>query len=163
MSPLFQGLVGYALLLLLAWGMSTHRRAVPWRTVGAGVALQLALALTFLKLPGAQAAFAALNGAMLAIEAATRAGTSMVFGFLGGAPLPYAESAAGASFVLAFRALPIVLVMSALSALLFHWRVLPWLVRMMSLVLEKVLGVGGRRGFRPRPMCLWAWSRPRFW
>ncbi len=146
MSPWFQGVVGYVSLLLLAWALSTNRRAVPWRTVAAGVALQLALALALLKLPGAQAAFAALNGVMLAIEAATRAGTSMVFGFLGGASLPYAESAAGASFVLAFRALPIVLVMSALSALLFHWRILPWLVRMMSLLLEKLLGVGGAVG-----------------
>ena len=146
MSPLFQALAGYAALVLLAWGVCSDRRAVPWRTVAAGVALQFALAVAFLKLPGAQAAFAALNGAMLAIEAATRSGTSMVFGFLGGAPLPYAESAVGASFVLAFRALPVVLVMSALSALLFHWRILPWLVRLMSLVLEKLLGVGGAVG-----------------
>jgi len=70
----------------------------------------------------------------------------MVFGFLGGAPLPYAETAAGASFVLAFRALPVVLVMSALSALLFHWRILPLLVRAMSALLERVLGVGGAVG-----------------
>ena len=81
--------------------------------------LQWVLALAFLKLPGAQVLFASLNDPMLALEAATRTGTSMVFGFLGGAPLPFAETAPGASFVLAFRALPLVLVMSALSALRF--------------------------------------------
>jgi concentrative nucleoside transporter, CNT family len=141
-----QGIVGYAALVALAWICSERRAAVPWRTVGAGLALQCVLALAFLKLPGAQAFFSLLNNGMLAIEAATRTGTSMVFGFLGGAALPYAESAAGASFVLAFRALPVVLVMSALSALLFHWRILPWLVRAMSLLLEKALGLGGAVG-----------------
>jgi len=69
-----------------------------------------------------------------------------VFGFLGGGPLPFAEPFPGASFVLAFQALPIVLVMSALSALLFHWRILPQFVRLMSWLLEKTLGVGGAVG-----------------
>lgn len=83
---------------------------------------------------------------MLAIAAATRQGTSLVFGFLGGAALPYAESSPGASFVLAFQALPVVLVMSALSAVLYHWRVLPLLVRAFSVVLERILAVGGAVG-----------------
>ena len=140
---LLHGLFGYGVFIGLAWAMSEARRAVPWRTVAGGVLLQVALALLILKLPGAQAVFAALNDALLALEKATRAGTGMVFGYLGGGPLPFAEPFPGAAFVLAFQALPIVLVMSALSALLFHWRVLPLLVRGMSLLLERTLGVGG--------------------
>lgn len=146
MNPLLQALLGYAVFVLLAWALSENRRAVPWRTVAGGVALQLVLAALILKLPPARAAFAAMNDALLALQRATHAGTSMVFGYLGGGPLPYAETAAGASFILAFQALPIVLVMSALSALLFHWRVLPLLVRAMSWLLEKTLGVGGAVG-----------------
>ncbi len=115
-----QGIFGYAVFLALAWVISENRRAVPWRTVAGGVLLQVALAVLILKLPGAQAAFAAMNDALLALERATRAGTGMVFGYLGGAPLPFTEPVPGAAFVLAFQALPIVLVMSALSALLFH-------------------------------------------
>lgn len=130
----------------MAWLLSENRKAVPWRTVTVGILLQFSLAAIILKLPGAQAIFARLNDALLAIEKATRAGTSMVFGHLGGGPLPYAESAAGMSFVFAFQALPIVLVISALSALLFHWRILPRLVRAMSWLLEKTLGVGGAVG-----------------
>ncbi len=141
-----QGIFGYAVFLALAWAISENRRAVPWRTVAGGVLLQVALAVVILRLPGAQAVFAAMNDALLALEAATRAGTAMVFGYLGGGPLPFAETAAGASFVLAFQALPIVLVMSALSALLFHWRILPLLVRGMSWLLERTLGVGGAVG-----------------
>ena len=141
-----QGIFGYAVFLALAWAISENRGAVPWRTVAGGVLLQAALAVVILRLPGARALFAAMNDALLALEAATRAGTAMVFGYLGGGPLPFAETAAGASFVLAFQALPIVLVMSALSALLFHWRILPLLVRGMSWLLERTLGVGGAVG-----------------
>jgi CNT family concentrative nucleoside transporter len=146
MNPTLQSLVGYAGFIALAWLVSERRSAVPWRTVVGGVLLQVGLATLILKLPVARAAFAALNDGLLALERATRAGTSVVFGFLGGGPLPYAETAAGASFVLAFQALPVILVMSALSALLFHWKVLPLLVRLMSRLLERTLGVGGAVG-----------------
>jgi CNT family concentrative nucleoside transporter len=141
-----QGIFGYAVFIALAWVISESRRDIPWRTVAGGVLLQVVLALVILKLPGAQAVFAAMNDALLALEKATRAGTGMVFGYLGGGPLPFAEPFPGASFVLAFQALPIVLVMSALSALLFHWRILPVLVRGMSWLLERTLGVGGAVG-----------------
>jgi CNT family concentrative nucleoside transporter len=141
-----QGLFGYAVFIVLAWAISESRRDIPWRTVVGGVLLQVVLAVIILKLPGAQAVFAAMNDALLALERATRAGTGMVFGYLGGGPLPFAEPFPGASFVLAFQALPIVLVMSALSALLFHWRILPLLVRGMSWLLERTLGVGGAVG-----------------
>jgi CNT family concentrative nucleoside transporter len=146
MNPLVQALFGYTVFVALAWALSEDRRAVPWRTVASGIVLQVVLAALILKLPPARAAFAAMNDALLAIERATHAGTSMVFGYLGGGALPYAETAAGASFILAFQALPIVLVMSALSALLFHWRILPLVVRGMSWLLEKTLGVGGAVG-----------------
>jgi len=116
---------------------------VPWRAVGAGIVLELALALVCLKLPGVKAAFLALNDALLVLERATEAGTSLVFGYLGGAKPPFSITAPEATFVLAFRALPIVLVISALSALLFYWRVLPAVVRAISWLLRRTMGVGG--------------------
>lgn len=138
-----QALAGIAGLLALAWIASEKRAAIPWRAVGAGLALQLALTLLLLKLPGAKAAFLWLNDALLGLEKATQAGTAFVFGYLGGGPLPFAITDPNSSFVLAFRALPIVLVMSALSALLFHWRVLPAIVRALSWLLERTMKVGG--------------------
>ncbi|EXI92516.1 MAG: Nucleoside permease NupX [Candidatus Accumulibacter sp. BA-94] len=146
LNPLLQAVLGYLMLLALAWVMSAQRAAVPWRTVCGAIVLQGLLALLIFRLPAARALFAACNDALLAVAAATRAGTALVFGFLGGAPLPYDEPNPGNSFVLAFQALPVVLVMSALSALLYHWRVLPVLVRSFSLLLEKTLGVGGAVG-----------------
>jgi len=139
-------LVGFFLLHAIAWALSEDRRTIVWRPVIAGMLLTFGLGLVLLKAPYARGVFLALNGALDALEKATRDGTAFVFGFLGGGPLPFAETYPGASFVLAFRALPLVLVVSALSALLFHWRVLPWIVRGFSLVLEKTMGVGGAIG-----------------
>jgi concentrative nucleoside transporter, CNT family len=141
--PLLQGLIGVAGLLAIAWSLSEQRRQVPWRAVVAGLLLQFTLAMLLLKLPLAKDAFLALNAAMLALERATEAGTSLVFGYLGGGPLPFSVSSPAASYVLAFRALPLVLVISALSSLLFYWRVLPLIVRAVSWLLERTMGVGG--------------------
>ena len=91
-------------------------------------------------------AFGAINDAVGAIAAASRAGTSFVFGYLGGGALPFDLKAPGADFILAFQALPVVLIMSVLTTLLFYWRVLPPVVRGMAWLLERTLGVGGAVG-----------------
>jgi CNT family concentrative nucleoside transporter len=141
-----RGLLGILFLLFLAWLFSERRQKVNWRLVVAGVLMQFVLAMLLLKFPPFKELFLLLNRLTLALEEATAAGTSVVFGFLGGGNLPFTESAPGASFVLAFRALPIVLVVSALSALLFYWRVLPLFVKGSSIVLEKSLQIGGAVG-----------------
>src|SRR5438067_13023827 len=114
MPDFMHAVLGMAGLVALAWLASEARRAVPWRAVVAGIVLELVLALVCLKLPGVKSAFFALNDALLVLERATEAGTSLVFGYLGGASAPFAVTAPEATFVLAFRALPIVLVISAL-------------------------------------------------
>ena len=138
-----QSVIGIGGLLLIAWIASENRKAVPWRAIWAGLALQFLLALLLLKLPLAKDAFLALNHVLTSIETSTQAGTALVFGYLGGGPAPFAVTDANSNFILAFRALPIVLVMSALSALLFHWGVLRWLVRGISWLLERTMRVGG--------------------
>jgi CNT family concentrative nucleoside transporter len=141
-----QGVIGMVLLVVVAWLISENRKTINWRTVTGGLLLQLLLACVLIKLPASRLLFVWLNKAVLALEQSTMAGTSVVFGYLGGAPLPFAEPFPGSAFVLAFRALPLVLVVSALSALLFHWRILPCLVKGGSWLLERTLGVGGALG-----------------
>jgi len=140
------GAFGFFAIFLIAWLLSENRRAVPWRIVIAGALLQIALAALLLMVPLFRDGFLALNQLLSALEQATRAGTGFVFGFLGGGPPPFEERPGTSSFVLAFRALPLILVVSALSALLFYWRVLPVIVRALSAVLEKAMGVGGAVG-----------------
>lgn len=146
MPHLLHSALGFVGLLALAWAVSEDRRRVPWRIVIGGVVLQLVLAALLFGLPFVRAAFVALNDAMLLLQQATQDGTAFVFGYLGGAALPFPETGPGSSFTLAFRALPLVLVVSALSALLFYWKVLPLVVRAFSWVLERTLGVGGAVG-----------------
>ena len=143
MNLIVQSIVGYLGLLGIAWLICKDKSHIQWRTVISGALLQWLLALLILELPAAQAVFGSLNQVMMAIEQATREGTSLVFGYLGGAPAPFEVNPGSSTFILAFQALPIVLVMSALSALLFYWRILPWLVARMSALLERVMGVGG--------------------
>jgi CNT family concentrative nucleoside transporter len=138
-----QAILGIAGLLLIAWIASENRKIIPWRAVGAGLALQLALALLFLKVPYVKDLFFLLNDLLSLIEKATQAGTSLVFGYLGGGAAPFAVTHESAVFILAFRALPLVLVISAITALLFHWGVLQRLVRGISWLLERAMGVGG--------------------
>ena len=102
--------------------------------------------MVLIKLPLVAHAFGAINDAVGAISSASRAGTSFVFGYLGGGALPFDLKAPGADFILAFQALPVVLVMSVLTTLLFYWRVLPPVVRGMAWLLERTLGVGGAVG-----------------
>ena len=139
-------LLGIAVMLGLAWALSEDRRAIRWRTVAVGMLLALLLAAALLKLPPIAAALQSLNAVVDALNAATLTGTSFVFGYLGGAQPPFTATHPQSSFILAFQALPLVLVISALSALLFHWRLMPLVVHAFAWLLRRTLGVGGAVG-----------------
>ena len=142
-----QSAIGLLLLAALAWALGGFRRGVAPRVIVAGISLQLVLAAILLNIPPVRATFFLLGDAVDALATATRAGTSLVFGYLGGGPLPYAENRPGASFILFFQALPLVLVVGALSAVLYHWGVLPAVVKAMAGVLTRLFGIGGATGF----------------
>ena len=141
-----QALLGLLVFIGLAWLLSERRRAFPWRAVAAGLALQFLLAGVMLGVPAAQQAFLVANELVLALDEATQAGTGFVFGYLGGAEPPFKPEGAGDTFILAFQALPLLLVVSALSAVLFYWRVLPLLIRGLAAALRRGLGIGGALG-----------------
>jgi CNT family concentrative nucleoside transporter len=141
-----QSAFGVFALLAIAWAAGENRGAVSLKQAAIGLLVTFITALILIKLPVVAHAFGAINDAVGVIAAATRAGTSFVFGYLGGGALPFDLKAPGADFILAFQALPIVLVMSVLTTLLFYWRILPPVVRGMAWLLERTLGVGGAVG-----------------
>ena len=141
-----QSALGVVAIIAIAFVISENRRAVPWRPVITGLALTFARALLMLKIPQTEIAFGWINRAVEAVAAATRAGTAFVFGYVGGGALPFDPKTPGSDFILAFQALPVVLVMSVLSSLLFYWRILPPIVRGFSWALERTLDVGGAAG-----------------
>ncbi|MDO8942089.1 MAG: Na+ dependent nucleoside transporter N-terminal domain-containing protein, partial [Desulfobacterales bacterium] len=143
---IWQSVFGCCSFIGMAWLLSENRRRVSARLVAKGLLLTFATGLVLVNVPFSRDVFALLNRMVLALQDATADGTTFVFGYLGGGPLPFAESYHGSSFILAFQALPLVLVMSALSSLLFYWKVLPVVVRAFSWCLRKTMGVGGAEG-----------------
>ena len=141
-----QSAFGICVIVALAWVLSEDRRAFPWRTVAAGLLLQAVLALLLLKVPAARDGLLALNGAVDALTDATKAGTSFVFGFVGGGAPPFAVTNPGGMVSFAFGILPLVIVISALSALFWHWRILQIVVRALAFALRKLMNIGGAVG-----------------
>jgi CNT family concentrative nucleoside transporter len=138
-----QSALGLIALRALAWVLSEQRKLVSWRFAALGTVAQILLACIFLELPFAAGLFGELNRAVLGIQRATEAGSSFVFGFLGGGPLPYEETRPGGSVVFAFRFLPLILVISALASLLIYWRVLPAIVKAVAWLFTRTLKIGG--------------------
>lgn len=143
-----QSLLGIAAILLIAWLLSENRRVLPpWRWVAGAVLLQVAIALIVLRVPVIWEALRIANVAVSVLQTASLAGSSYMFGYLGGAELPFAlKPGVQAPVNIAFQILPIVIFVSALAALLWHWGVLQWIVRALSWALRRTLGVGGAVG-----------------
>jgi len=141
-----QGVLGIIVFLAIAWILSEKRASVKLKTLFSGVVVQFAIAGILLYVPVFKRFFLLLNNVVLALDSATRAGTSFVFGYIGGGPPPFMLQDPGANFVLAFQSLPLVLVIGALSSLLFYWKILPYVVRAFSFALQKTMNIGGALG-----------------
>jgi len=138
-----QAVAGIAAFVGLGVLLSASRRRIDWRLVATAIVLQFVICVLLLRVPVAAAGLAAVGRGVDAVTDATRAGTTFLFGFLGGGEAPFAVAEPGALVTFAFRLLPIVIVMSALSALLWQWRVLPLVVRALAGLFERTLGTRG--------------------
>jgi len=141
---------GISVLLALAYALgrwlTKASYTFPTRIVVAGMLLTFGIATLLLLFPPARQLFASLNEALQILEAATQHGMSFVFGYLAGGATPFETTQPNNGFILAFRALPLILVVSALSALLYHWRILPIIVHAVSHILQKIMGIRGTLG-----------------
>jgi CNT family concentrative nucleoside transporter len=139
-----QSLVGVGAVIGLCWALSEDRRRFPWKLAVGAVIVQAVLVLLLFGLPAFRGALATVGQAVDGLSASTQAGVAFVFGFLAGTPnQPYSLTNPGALFVFAFRVLPVILVICALSALLWHWRILKWITQGFGLVFEKTMGLRG--------------------
>lgn len=147
MSSTLQSIFGIVALIAISHLFRQQHTRPQWRLIALGLSMQFAVALVFFHFPLFRELLALLNDGVVAINNATLAGTSLVFGYLGGGPEPFAVTQPANNFVLAFRALPIVLVFSVLSALLWHWGILRWVVQGLSRILQKSFKLGGAVSF----------------
>lgn len=140
-----RALIGVCVIIAVAWGLSENRRVFPWRLALGAVAVQLGLVLLLFGIPNSRPVLAAITGAVDGLNSATNAGTQFVFSFLGGGAQPYVASDPDAPppFIFAFQVLPLILVISALSALLWHWKILKWITRGFGYLFQKSMGLGG--------------------
>ena len=146
MTLTLQALLGIAVFVGLAALVSEDRRAIPWRIVAIGLLVQLFLAVLFLYAPPVKMIFIGIAQGVILIQQATLEGTKFVFGYLGGGPLPFVATGPGSAFVFAIQSLPVILMVGALSALLWHWRILRYLVQGASWLVERTFKVGGAVG-----------------
>ncbi len=140
-----RSLIGVALIVLTAWLLSENKRRFPVGLTLGAIGLQAGLVVLLFAAPNSRVVLGALAGAMTGLAEATQAGAQFVFGYLGGGEQPFAPASAGAPapFLFGFQVLPLILVISALSALLWHWRILRWITRFFGLVFQKTMGLGG--------------------
>ena len=143
----YQSVIGIGIILMICIGVSDNRSQIDYKGLIKGLLFQFALALLLLKVAFIQDALGSLNESVLQLQKATQAGTSLVFGYLGGGPLPFEEKSPGMSFILGLQALPMILIFSALSSLLYYWRVLPLIIGFFAWLLGKVLNVSGATSF----------------
>jgi concentrative nucleoside transporter, CNT family len=138
-----QSLLGLVVILALAWGLSEDKKRFPWRLTLGAIALQAVLVLLLFGLPQSHVVLNGMTAGVDGLATATRRGTQFVFGYLGGGPQPYAIADRSSLFVFAFEVLPLILVISALSALLWHWKILKWVIRGFGFVFQRFMGLGG--------------------
>lgn len=138
-----QSLVGIALTLLICWALSEDRKRVPWRLAIGALVVQVGLILLLFGLPAARSVVVGISATVDGLGAATAQGTQFVFGYLGGGSQPYMVENPQGLFVFAFQVLPLILVISALSALLWHWGILKLIIRGFGFLFEKAMGMGG--------------------
>jgi len=139
-----QSLLGVVVTIAICWALSEKRSAFPWRLAIGALAVQAGLVLLLFGLPSARAVLAGAGAVVDGLTTSTQAGVAFVFGFLaGGDGQPYPLTNPGALFVFAFRVLPVILVICALSALLWHWRILRWIIQGFGFIFERLMGLRG--------------------
>lgn len=147
MLPLLQAAAGVVLIPLAIWFFSERRFDVSDVATARGalavIAVQFAIALALLSVPQAGLVFDALTAIVLALQAATEQGAQLLFGYLAGGPAPFTPSDPGKTYLLAFRALPLILVLSAIVRVLYYWGVLQRVVAAVATLMRHTTGAGG--------------------
>lgn len=138
-----QSLLGLVAIVAACWGLSENRKVFPWRLALGAIAVQAVLIFVTFAVPGSQVVLDGINNGVKGLELATEEGTKFVFGYLAGGAQPYPVQDELALFTFAFKVLPLILVISALSALLWHWKILKWVTHGFGFIFQRTMGLGG--------------------
>ena len=146
-TSLFQICIGFIGLVCIAIPFSQNRSSINYKHIIAAIFLQITLAFALLKIPFIVQIFAYLSEGVTALQAATQEGAQFVFGYLSNSSTsPFESSGTGNAMIFAFQILPLIIVISSLSALLWFWNILPLIIRAISKLFEKLFNIGGPIG-----------------
>lgn len=138
-----RSLIAVVLIILICWLLSENKRRFPVALTIGALAVQAGLVLVLFAIPNAHAVLSGVTAAVNGLADASDRGAQFVFGYLSGGDQPFAAQPGNAPFIFGFRVLPLILVISALSALLWHWGVLRWITLGFGFVFEKTMNLGG--------------------
>jgi len=141
-----RSLLGVVFVFAIAWALSTNRKQFPWRIAAIALAIEVVLAASMLMLPPLRAALGAVSAGLNGLQEATLQGSRFVFGYLAGGAAPFDVTQPQNGTILAFGVLPLIIVVSALSALLWRWGILEWACRGLGFLLRKAMGISGALG-----------------
>ena len=144
---MLQIIIGFIGMVCIAIPFSQNRSSINYRHIVAAIFLQIILAFALLKIPFIVQIFAYLSEGVTALQSATQEGAEFVFGYLSNTSTsPFESSGTGNSMIFAFQILPLIIVISSLSALLWFWNILPLIIRAISKIFEKLFNIGGPIG-----------------
>ena len=144
---IIQAIIGFIGLVCIAIPFSNNMSSINIKHIFAAIILQIFLAFALIKIPFIVQIFAYLSEGVTALQTATQEGAEFVFGYLSNSSSsPFENSGTGNSMIFAFQILPLIIVISALSALLWFWNILPLIIRAISKVFEKLFNIGGPIG-----------------
>ncbi len=132
----YTGVLGLVVMLALAWLFSTNRKAIRWRVVATGVALQVLFAILVTKVRWGQLAIAYAGEGVKRLLACSFAGSRFVFGEAG-------AQHSNLGFIFAFQVLPAIIFTAAFFAILYYFGVMQFLIRIIAGVMEKTMGASG--------------------
>jgi CNT family concentrative nucleoside transporter len=138
-----RALIGIALIIGIAWGFSENRKAFPWKIALGAVGIQFAFALILFGIPIIREVLFAANTLVDGLIAATAYGTAFVFGPVFGTQAGWEGLTGQAGPIFAIHLLPLIIVVAALSAILWHWHILRWVTKGFAFVFRRFLGLGG--------------------
>ena len=138
-----RALIGIALIIGIAWAVSENRKKFPWKIALGAVGIQFAFALILFGVPVVRNGLFAANNVVDGLIAATAYGTQFVFGPAFGTQAGWEQITGQPGPIFAVHLLPLIIVVAALSAILWHWRILRWITNGFAYIFRRLLGLGG--------------------
>lgn len=132
---ILKGCIGVFILLTIAFGASSSRKSIPWKTVGLGLLTQLIIGICILKVPFVQAMFEQLGAFFIKVIEYTQAGSSFMFGEM--------VDVSKTAYIFAFQVLPVILFFSAITSVLYYLGVIQIIVGLLARTLRRVVVISG--------------------